>query len=60
MKKKSLQVDEVRFHGNTVFTEDDLNDMIQTQPSFWRYLFDTGFFNELMFNADLETLEAKI
>ncbi len=56
-EKSSLQVDEVRFHGNTVFLDDDLADMINTKPSFWRYMFDTGFFNELIFDADQKLIK---
>ena len=56
-EKSSLQVDEVRFHGNTVILDDDLASLINTKPSFWRYLFDTGFFNELLFDADLKLIK---
>ncbi|WDE98024.1 outer membrane protein assembly factor BamA [Lentisphaera profundi] len=56
-EKSSLQVDEVRFHGNTVIIDDDLASSITTKPSFWRYMFDTGFFNELIFEADLKLIK---
>jgi outer membrane protein insertion porin family len=56
-EKKSLQTDSVHIHGSTVFSEEVLLDRLQTSPSFWRYMFDTGFYNNLMLTADLETIK---
>ena len=56
-EKKSLQTDSVHIHGSTVFSEENLLDRLQTSPSFWRYVFDTGFYNSLMLSADLEAIK---
>ncbi|MEN9360015.1 MAG: outer membrane protein assembly factor BamA [Verrucomicrobiota bacterium] len=55
-ERQSVKVDDVVFHGNTVFTQDELDDMMQTQPSFWRYLFGTGFLNETLFDRDRDKI----
>ena len=56
-ENKSLQTDSVHIHGSTVFSEEELIGRLQTSPSFWRYMFDTGFYNELMLAADIETIK---
>ena len=53
----SLQVDKVRFIGNKVFSDGHLRDLITTSPSFFRYIFDSGFYNKFIFQQDLKALK---
>ena len=58
-EKQSYQVDSVKIVGASAFDPDDLTDEMKTQPSFWRYFFDTGFLNEDLFKFDLDELTRK-
>jgi outer membrane protein insertion porin family len=58
-EKKAYQIDSVTIVGASVFDPEDLTDEFKTQPSFWRYLFSTGFLNEEIFNFDIEQLKRK-
>ena len=58
-EENSYQIDSVTFVGVSVFDPEDLKDEMQTQPSFWRYFFDTGFLNEALFKNDIEKIQAK-
>ncbi|MCH2206668.1 MAG: outer membrane protein assembly factor BamA [Lentisphaerales bacterium] len=58
-EEESYQVDSVTFVGVSVFDPDDLQDEMKTQPSFWRYFFDTGFLNEELFKYDIEQIQSK-
>ncbi|MCM8529648.1 MAG: outer membrane protein assembly factor BamA [Lentisphaeraceae bacterium] len=58
-EETSYQVDSVTIVGVSVFDSDELKDEMKTQPSFWRYFFDTGFLNEDLFKYDLEQLQTK-
>ena len=58
-EKESYQVDSVTIVGASAFDPEDLTDEFKTQPSFWRWLFDTGFLNEDIFKFDLDELARK-
>ena len=58
-EKQAYQIDSVTVVGASVFDPEDLVDEFKTQPSFWRYFFDTGFLNEEVFKFDLEELDRK-
>ncbi|MCM8537938.1 MAG: outer membrane protein assembly factor BamA [Lentisphaeraceae bacterium] len=58
-EETSYQVDSVTVVGVSVFDPDEIKDEMKTQPSFWRYFFDTGFLNEDLFKYDLEQLQVK-
>ena len=56
---ESYQINSVTIIGASVFDPEDLTDDMKTQPSFWRYLFDTGYLNEDLFKYDLDELARK-
>jgi outer membrane protein insertion porin family len=58
-EEKSYQIDSVTLVGVSVFDPDELGDEMKTQPSFWRYFFDTGFLNEELFKYDIEQIQKK-
>ncbi|MCM8543112.1 MAG: outer membrane protein assembly factor BamA, partial [Lentisphaeraceae bacterium] len=58
-EKQAYQIDSVTIVGASAFDPEDLTDDMKTQPSFWRYIFDTGFLNEDLFKFDLDDLARK-
>ena len=58
-EKQSYQIDSVKIVGASAFDPEELTDEMKTQPSFWRYFFDTGFLNEDLFKFDLDELTRK-
>jgi outer membrane protein insertion porin family len=58
-EQKAYQLDNVTIVGAARFESEELVGEFQTQPSFWRYVFDTGFLSESLFKYDLEQLERK-
>ena len=56
---ESYQVNSVTIVGASVFDPEDLTDDMKTQPSFWRYIFDTGYLNDDLFKFDLDELARK-
>ena len=56
---ESYQINSVTIVGASVFDPEDLTDEMKTQPSFWRYIFDTGYLNEDLFKYDLDELARK-
>lgn len=58
-EKEAHQIDSVTIIGASAFDPEDLTDEMKTQPSFWRYIFDTGYLNEDLFKFDLDDLARK-
>ena len=56
-ENESIQVEKVRFFGNKVFSDGHLKGLMSTSPSFFRYIFDSGFYNKFIFEQDKKALK---